>query len=329
MRRRDFITLLGGAAAGWPIEAGAQQGNRPRRIGVLMNFVAGDHEPMARIAAFLQGLQELGWSVGRNVAVEYRWSGGDNDRVRRDTAELVSRAPDVILATGGSTVGPLQQATGTVPIVFVNVVDPVGAGYVESLARPGRNITGFSSFEYSTSGKWLELLKEIAPSVKRVAVLRDASIAAGAGELGALQSVAASIGVELVPVTGSDVSRVESALSDFARGPNNGLIVTTAALAAVYPDLIVALAARNNLPAIYALRLFVDAGGLISYGPDQISQYRRAAAYVDRVLKGEKPGDLPVQNPTKFDLVINLKTAKALGLTVPPSLLARADEVIE
>jgi putative tryptophan/tyrosine transport system substrate-binding protein len=328
MRRRDFISLLAGAAA-WPIEAGAQQGNRPRRIGVLMNFVAGDHEPMARIAAFLQGLQELGWSVGRNVAVEYRWSGGDNDRVRRDTAELVSRAPDVILATGGSTVGPLQQATGTVPIVFVNVVDPVGAGYVESLARPGRNITGFSSFEYSTSGKWLELLKEIAPSVKRVAVLRDASIAAGAGELGALQSVAASIGVELVPVTGSDVSRVESALSDFARGPNNGLIVTTAALAAVYPDLIVALAARNNLPAIYALRLFVDAGGLISYGPDQISQYRRAAAYVDRVLKGEKPGDLPVQNPTKFDLVINLKTAKALGLTVPPSLLTRADEVIE
>jgi putative tryptophan/tyrosine transport system substrate-binding protein len=329
VKRRDFISLLGGAAAAWPLVARAQQGNRPRRIGVLMNFVAGDHEPMARIAAFLQGLQELGWSVGRNVAVEYRLSGGDNDRVRRDTAELVSLAPDVILATGGSTVGPLQQATGTVPIVFVNVVDPVGAGYVESLARPGRNITGFSSFEYSTSGKWLELLREIAPSVKRVAVLRDASIAAGAGELGALQSVAASIGVELVPVTGSDVSRVESALSDFARGPNNGLIVTTAALAAVYHELIVALAARNNLPAIYALRLFVDAGGLISYGPDQISQYRRAAAYVDRVLKGEKPGDLPVQNPTKFDLVINLKTAKALGLTVPPSLLARADEVIE
>jgi putative tryptophan/tyrosine transport system substrate-binding protein len=329
MTRREFITLASGAAIAWPLAAHAQQGNRPRRIGVLMNFVAGDHEPMARIAAFLQGLQELGWSVGRNVAVEYRWSGGDNDRVRRDTAELVSRAPDVILATGGSTVGPLQQATGTVPIVFVNVVDPVGAGYVESLARPGRNITGFSSFEYSTSGKWLELLKEIAPNVKRVAVLRDASIAAGAGELGALQSVAASLGVELIPVAGSDVSRVESALSDFARGPNNGLIVTTAALAAVYPDLIVALAARNNLPAIYALRLFVDAGGLISYGPDQISQYRRAAAYVDRVLKGEKPGDLPVQNPTKFDLVINLKTAKALGLTVPPSLLARADEVIE
>jgi putative ABC transport system substrate-binding protein len=326
--RRDFITLLGGAAA-WPLAARAQQADRAKRIGVLMNFVADDPEPMTRIAVFLQGLQELGWSVGRNAAIEYRWSGGDNDRLRRDAAELVALAPDIILATGGSTVGPLQQATSNIPIVFTNVVDPVGAGYVASLARPGRNITGFSVFEYSTSGKWLELLKQIAPNVRRVAVLRDAAIAAGAGELGALQSVAASLGVELMPLAGRDVDEIESALGEFARGPNSGLIVTTAALAAVHRGLIVTLASRYKLPAVYSLRLFVVAGGLMSYGPDQVDPYRRAAHYVDRILKGEKPADLPVQAPTKFELVINLKTAKAMGLSIPESVLAVADEVIE
>jgi putative ABC transport system substrate-binding protein len=329
MRRRDFITLLGGAAANWSLAARAQQVNRIRRIGVLMNFAADDPESMARIGAFLQGLQELGWLVGRNVAIEYRWSSGDTDRVRRDAAELVALTPDVILATGGSTVGPLQQATGTVPIVFSNVVDPVGAGYVASLARPGRNITGFSFLEYGTSGKWLELLKQIAPNLKRVAVLRDANIAAGAGELGALQSVAAALAVELTPLAVRDASEIESILGEFARGPNSGLIVTTAAAAVVYRDLIITLAARDNLPAVYGVRVFAVTGGLMSYGPDPIDQYRRAAGYVDRILKGEKPGELPVQAPTKFELVINMKTAKTLGLTVPPNLLAIADEVIE
>jgi putative ABC transport system substrate-binding protein len=329
LRRRQFITLLGGAAAAWPASARAQQREQMRRIGVLMNLGSDDAEGQARNAAFLQGLQELGWTVGRNVRIEYRWGAGDAELFRRHASELVTLAPDVILAGGGAVVPSLLQATRTVPIVFTGTPDPVGAGFVESLARPGGNATGFTIYEYGISGKWLELLKEIAPHVTRAAVIRDPAIAAGLGQWGAIQSVAPSLGVELRPLGVRDAGEIERAITAFAHSPNGGLIVTGSALAVVHRELITTLAARYRLPAVYTLPLMANAGGLISYGPDSIDPYRRAAGYVDRILKGEKPADLPVQAPTKYELVINLKTAKALGLEVPPTLLARADEVIE
>jgi putative tryptophan/tyrosine transport system substrate-binding protein len=327
MRRREFITLLGGAAT-WPLSARAQQ-REMRRIGVLMSLAADDPEGQARLAAFLQGLQEFGWAVGRNVRIEYRWAGGDANRNRTSAAELAALAPDVILASGGSVAELLVQVTRTVPVVFTQVIDPVGAGLVDSLARPGGNATGFTVFEYGISGKWLELLKEIAPRVTRAAVLRDPAMAAGSGQLGAIQSVAPAFGVDLSPVNVRDAGEIERAVAAFARGSNGGLIASASGLAIVHRELIVNLAARHKLPAVYFQRFFVTAGGLISYGPDTIDPHRRAAGYVNRVLKGEKPADLPVQAPTKYELVVNLKTAKALGLDVPPSLLARADEVIE
>ena len=310
MGRREFVALLGGAAAAWPLAARAQQPERIRVIGVLISTAADDPEGQARLTAFAQGLQELGWSVGRNLRIDYRWAAGQVDRYRSYAAELLALSPDVILAVGSAAMGPLQ-ATRSVPVVFVQVADPVGAGFVESLARPGGNATGFTVFEYGISAKWLELLKELAPQVTRAAVLRDATIAAGAGQLGAVQSVAPSLGIELRPVA------------------VRGLIVAAGAGVATNRELIINLAARYRLPAVYPYRYYVVSGGLMSYGPDNIDQYRRAAGYVDRILKGEKPADLPVQAPTKYELVINLKTAKALGLTVPDSLLARADEVIE
>jgi putative ABC transport system substrate-binding protein len=328
MRRRDFITLLGTAVAR-PVAARAQQREQMRRIGVLMNLGSDDAEGQARNAAFLQGLQELGWTVGRNVRIEYRWGAGDAELFRRYASELVALAPDVILAGGGAVVPSLLQATRTVPIVFTGTPDPVGAGFVESLARPGGNATGFTIYEYGISGKWLELLKEIAPHVTRAAVIRDPAIAAGLGQWGAIQSVAPSLGVELRPLGVRDAGEIERAITAFAHSPNGGLIVTGSALAVVHRELITTLAARYRLPAVYTLPLMANAGGLISYGPDSIDPYRRAAGYVDRILKGEKPADLPVQAPTKLKLVINLKTAKTLGLEVPSTLLARADEVIE
>jgi len=300
-----------------------------RRIGVLMNLAADDPESSARVTAFAQGLQQLGWTDGRNVRIETRWAAGDADRYRKSATELVALMPDVILATGTSAVVPLQQATRTVPIVFVNVVDPVGAGLVASLARPGGNATGFTLYEYGMSGKWLELLKEIAPRVTRAAVLRDPARAPGIGQFAAIQAVAPSLGVELSPVDVRDAGEIERAITAFARSPNNGLIVTASPSAAVHRKLIVTMAARHQLPAVYPYRYFVTGDGLISYGPDSIDPYRRAAAYVDRILKGEKPADLPVQAPTKYELAINLKTAKALGLTVPNTLLVSASEVIE
>ena len=328
MKRREFITLLGGAAA-WPLAARAQQPERVRLIGVLMAVAADDSEGQARIAAFLKGLQQSGWTVGYNVRIDIRWGAGDADRMRRYAAELVSLAPDVILASGGTTVGALLQATRTVPIVFTQTSDPVGAGYVASLARPGGNATGFAILEYGISGKWLELLKEIAPRVTRVAVLRDATVPQGIGQFAAMQAVAPSIGVEVSPVDVRDASEIERTVSAFARGDNGGLIATGSALTVLHRELIITLAARHRLPAVYWNRFYVTGGGLISYGVDSIAPHRQAAAYVDRILKGEKPGDLPVQQPTKLELVINLKTAKALDLTMPQSLLARADEVIE
>jgi putative ABC transport system substrate-binding protein len=329
MKRREFILALGGAAAAWPLTARAQQPDRMRRIGVLMSLAADDREGQARFAAFQQGLQQLGWTDGRNVRIDTRWVSGNADNTRKYAAELVALAPDVILASGGAVVGTLLQATRTVPIVFTQTPDPVGAGFVASLARPGGNATGFSAFEYGMSGKWLELLKEIAPGVTRAAVIRDSASPAGTGQLGAIQAVAPSFGVELSPVDVRDAGEIERAVAAFARSGNGGMIVTGSGLAFIHRDLIVTLAARHKLPAVYFERLFVAAGGLISYGPDQIDQYRRAAGYVDRILKGEKPADLPVQAPTKYELVINLKTAKALGLAVPATVLARADEVIE
>jgi putative tryptophan/tyrosine transport system substrate-binding protein len=330
MKRRQFITLLGGAAAGWPLAARAQQPERMRRIGVLLAAAANDAEFQARIGAFLQGLQQLGWTDGRNVRIDTRWATTNADDIRRHAAELAALAPDVILAaTGTVTVAPLLQATRTVPIVFVSVIDPVGAGFVDSLARPGGNATGFTVFEYGMSGKWLELLKEIAPRVTRAAVLRDPAIASGIGQFAAVQAVAPSLGVELSPVDARDAPEIERAVTAFARSSNGGLIVTASALATRHRDLIVALAARHRLPAIYTSRHFVTAGGLVSYGPDFVDQFRQAAGYVDHILKGEKPADLPVQASTKYYTVLNLKTAKALGLELPPMLLARADEVIE
>jgi ABC-type uncharacterized transport system substrate-binding protein len=329
--RRKFLAALGGAVSAWPLAARAQQpSERVRRIGVLMSAVESDPRALENITAFAQGLAELGWTVGRNVRIEYRWGAGDLDRFRRYAAELVALSPDVVVATAGSIVGAFQQASRTVPIVFVTTIDPIGGGWVESLSRPGTNATGFASSEFSMSGKRLELLKEIAPGVKRVAVIRDPSVPAGSGGLAAIQTVAPSLGVELTAIGVRDAGEIERAITAFARGSNDGLI-TVGPTSSVqrYRDLIITLAARHRLPAIYPGRLFVISGGLICYGADPIDQYRRAAGYVDRILKGEKPADLPVQQPTKYELVINLKAAKALGLEVPPTLLARADEVIE
>jgi putative ABC transport system substrate-binding protein len=329
MRRRDFITLLGTAAAAWPLTTGAQQAGGMRRIGVLMSLAADDPQAQARLAAFVQGLQELGWADGRNVSIDTRWSAGNAADTRKFAAELVSLAPDVILASGGTVVGTLLQVTSTVPIVFTQTADPVGGGLVASLAQPGGNATGFAVFDYDMGGKWLELLKEIAPRVTRAAVLRDPAISQGIGQFGAIQSVAPSLGVAVSPVNIRDAGEIERVVTAFARGSNGGLIVTGSGLAIVHRELIITLAARHKLPAVYFQRGFVTAGGLISYGADPIDPHRRAATYVDRILKGERPADLPVQGPTKYDTAINLKTAKALGLTVPPALLARADEVIE
>jgi len=330
MRRREFITLFGVAAVAGLRAARAQQADRVRRVGVLMSRAAGDPEEQARFAGFLQGLQKLGWTDGRNVRIDYRWAAADADRSRTYAAELVALAPDVILASGSASVAALLQTTRTVPIVFVNVVDPVGAGYVARLARPGGNATGFTAFEYSLSGKWLELLKEIAPTLTRIAILRDPALASGIGQFAAIQAMApSSFGVELSPIDVRDGGEIERDVATFARESNGGLIVTGSSAAAVHRELIVMLAARHRLPAVYTFRYFVTSGGLISYGPDPIDVFRRAAGYVDRILKGEKAADLPVQAPTTYELAINLKTAKALGLTLPPSLLARADEVIE
>ena len=328
MTRREFITLLGGAAA-WPLAARAQQREKMHRIGMLMPYVASDPQAQIRNAALLQGLQQLGWTVGQNVQIDYRWSAGNEDDTRKYAAELVALAPDVIFASGSTAVGPLQRATRSVPIVFALVPDPVGAGFVDSLARPGANITGFTAYEYGIGAKWLELLKEVAPSTTRVAVVRDPAITAGIGLWGAIQSVSPSFGVELRPVDVRDAGEIERAIAAFAHNPKGGLIVTGSALAVVHRDLIIALAARYRLPAVYYDRYFAAVGGLISYGSNNLEEYRLAAGYVDRVLKGEKPTDLPVQAATKYELVVNLKTARALGIELPTTVLARADEVIE
>ena len=328
MRRRDFIALAGGAAI-TPFAARAQQPERMRLIGVLLPATADDAGMQARSAAFHQGLQQSGWTIGRNVRIDTRWATTDAAEIRRHAAELAVLAPDVILAHGSATVGPLLQATRTVPIVFPVIGDPVAAGFVDSLARPGGNATGFMSFEYGLSGKWLELLKQIAPGVRRVAVLRDPTIASGIGQFGAIQSAAPSLGLEASPFNLRDAGEIERDITAFARSPNGGVIVTAAPRALLHRELIAALTAKHRLPAIYSHRSYTVAGGLISYGPDILDQFRRAAGYVDRILKGENPADLPVQAPTKFELVINLKTAKALGLELPDALVARADEVIE
>jgi putative tryptophan/tyrosine transport system substrate-binding protein len=327
MRRREFISLLGGVAAAWPLAARAQQSERMRRIGVLMNTVSDDAEGQARLAAFHQGLQQLGWTVGHNVRIDYRWGGDDAERIRRGAAELVALGSDVILASGTPSVAALRQATDRIPVVFAQVGDPVGAGFVESLGRPAGNITGFAAQEFGVSPKWLELLKEVAPGVTRVAVLRDLTV--GIAYLAAIQAVAPALGVELTPIGIRDAGEVERAVTAFARGSTDGMIVTPSTLHLANRELIATVAARHRLPAVYGFRYHVTVGGLLSYGPNSVDLFRRAAGYVDRILKGEKPADLPVQAPTKYELVINLKTAKALGLTVPPSLLARADEVIE
>jgi putative tryptophan/tyrosine transport system substrate-binding protein len=328
MRRREFITLLGGTAVAWPLAAGAQQTARVQRIGVLINLPADDPETQARVGAFLQGLQEFGWSIGRNLRIESRFA-ADNTKVPGYAQELVALAPDVILATSGATVGALQQASRSVPIVFAGTIDPVGSGFVDSLARPGGNTTGFLLFEYSLSGKWLELLKQIAPSTTRAAILRDTANPAGNAQFGVIQAVAPSLGMEVSPFNMRNASEIERTVMAVAGSANSGLVVTGSPSAVVHRNLIIELAARNKLPAVYPFRVFVTAGGLISYGPDFVDQYRRAAGYVDRILKGEKPADLPVQAPTKYQLVVNLKTAKVLGLDMPASVLARADEVIE
>ena len=329
MKRREFITLLGGASAGWPLAARAQQGERMRRIGVLMGWSPSDPEGQARLAAFLQGLQEFGWTVGRNTRIDIRWAAADAGNVRKYAAELVAFAPDAILASGGSVVGPLLQATRTVPIVFTQTPDPVGAGYVASLARPGGNATGFTSSEYGMSGKWLELLKEIAPQVTRAAVLRDPAIASGIAQFAVIQSVAPSLRVEVSPFDIRNADEIDRAVTAFALSTNGGLIVPASGWAITHRELILMLAARHKLPTVYYAPYYAREGGLMAYGPNSIDPFRRAAGYVDRILKGEKPADLPVQNPTKYELAINLRTAKALGLDVPPTLLARADEVIE
>ena len=328
MRRREFITLLGGAAAAWPLKAHAQQPERMRRIGVLAPTAPDDAEAQTRFAALRQGLQRFGWIEGRNLQIDARWGAGDAGAIGRAATELAALAPDVIVASG-SAAAAILQATRTVPIVFVSVPDPVGSGFVESLAQPGGNATGFIMFEYGLSAKWLELLKEIAPSVTRAAVLRDPAIVAGIGQFAVIQSAAPSVGVDVSAINMRDGAEIERAVTAFARRPNGGLILAASALAAIHRDLVVSLAARYKLPAVYITRYFVAGGGLVSYGPDFVDQYRRAAEYVDRILKGEKPADLPVQAPTKYELVINLKTAKALGLDIPTTVLASADEVIE
>src|SRR5215472_13031457 len=305
MNRRKLISLLGGAAATWPLAARAQQRKPLRRIGALMPFAANDPQAQTRNAAFLQGLQQSGWIVGQNLQIDYRWSGGNEDDTRKYASELVALAPDVILASGSATVGPLRRATRTVPIVFALVIDPVGSGYVNSMARPGGNVTGFTPFDYSIGAKWLELLKQIAPSVTQAAVIRDPAITAGIGMWGAIQSVSPSVAIEVSPINVGDAGEIERALIEFARSPNGGLIVTGSALAVFHRDLIIALAARHRLPAVYYERSFVSAGGLISYGPNFVELFRLAATYVDRILKGEKPADLPVQTPTKYELAIN------------------------
>jgi putative ABC transport system substrate-binding protein len=328
MRRRDFITLLSGAAAAWPLAGRAQQSDRMLRIGVLIG-ATDDRENQARLAAFRQALQQMGWTDGRNVRIDVRWGSANADDLRKNAAELVALIPDVILAGGNAPVERLMQATRSVPIVFAIALDPVGSGIVDSLSQPGGNATGFMQFEYSLTAKWLELLKQVAPGLTRVAVLRDATITGGIGQFAVLQSVAPSLGVEVRPINGRDAPEIERAITAFAGTPNGGLVVTSSALAGIHRDLITMLAVRHKLPAVYSNRAAVIAGGLISYGADLVDQYRRAAGYVDRILKGTKPADLPVQAPTRYELVINLKTAKALSLTVPPALLARADEVIE
>jgi len=330
MKRREFITLIGGAAAAWPLAARAQQGENVRRICVLTAGVgADDPDAQARNAAFELALQQLGWTSGRNLRIDYFWGLGQSDTIRKHAAELAALAPDVILASGSAGLAALLQATRMVPIVFVNVADPVGAGFVDSLGRPGGNATGFMQFEYSLSGKWLELLKQVAPSVTRAAVLRDPALTSGIGQFAVIQSVAPAVGVDVIPISVRDAGEIERAVAAFARTSNGGLVVTSSALTVRHRDPIIALAARHKLPAVYYRRYYAASGGLISYGYDLSDQYRRAAVYVDRILKGDKPADLPVQAPTKYELVINLKTAKGLGLSVPDMLLARADEVIE
>ena len=329
MRRRDFIKMIGGGATAWPLVARAQQGERMRRIGVLLPATADDKHYQIWLGAFLQGLAQAGWNIGQNVQIDIRWATASADAVRKNAAELATLAPDVIFGPGASTVGPLRQATRTVPIVFAVVADPVGAGFVDSLARPGGNVTGFMAFEYAISGKWLELLKQIVPSLTRAAVVRDAGIPTGIAQLGVIQAVAPALRVEITHVNLRDAANIEHAIAAFADSSNGGLILAASGLAYIHRDLIIKLAAERRLPAIYFDREFVAAGGLISYGPDLIDQFRRAAGYVDRILKGEKPADMPVQAPTKYELVVNLKTAKALDLTVPPSVLAQANEVID
>jgi putative ABC transport system substrate-binding protein len=329
MRRRDFIKVIVGSGGAWPLAALAQQSDRMRRIGVLMNLDSDDPQSKGRIAAFIQGLQQLGWTDGSNMRIETRWSMGDLDRARTYATELVTLAPDVILADGGTTVGPLQHVTRTVPVIFVNVTDPVAAGFVDNLARPGGNASGFTLFEYAISAKWLELLKEIAPAVTRVAVFYNPALASGQGQLSEIQAAARPLSMELRSVDLRDTGEIERTFSAFAHSSNSGLLVTANSLADLHREMIITLAARSRLAAIYPFRYYATSGGLISYGPDLVDPYRRAAVYVDRILKGDKPSDLPVQNPTKYELVINLKTAKALGLQVPPGLSARADEVIE
>jgi putative ABC transport system substrate-binding protein len=330
MRRREFITLLGGAAAAWPMVARAQQPARMRRIGVLNPIPADDPQSQRRMRAFLQSLQQLGWTDGHNAVIETRWGAGDGERLRRYAAELVALAPDVILAVTTSSMVALQQATSTVPIVFVQVSDAVGAGFVESMSRPGGNATGFAMFpDYSVSAKWLELLKQLVAPMTRAGVLREPSNPSGIGLMAAMQSVAPALGVELSPLGVRDAPEIERSITAFSQRPNGGMILIPTALTLIHRQLIIDLAARHRLPTIYPYRYFVAAGGLICYGPDEIEQYRQAAGYVDRILKGEKPADLPVQAPTKYELLINLKTAKALGLTVPQTLLAIADEVVE
>ena len=328
MRRRAFITLFGSVAAAWPLVARAQQFEHMRRIGALMG-AAVETDQQASVAVFKEILHQLGWIDGRSVRVEVRWAGGDAARARKDAEELVALPADVIMANGILALQTVLQATRSVPIVFNGTVDPVGSGFIDSLARPGGNATGFVLFEYALVGKWVELLKQIAPTVTRVAVLRDAALPAGIGQFAVIQSVAPSIGVDVSVINIRDAGQIEQDITRFARSPNGGLIWTASALSVVHQKLIVALAAQHKLPAVYYRRYFVTSGGLISYGPDVDEQYRGAAGYVNRILKGEKPADLPVQAPTKYELVINLKTAKALGLSVPQSLLSRADEVIE
>ena len=329
MKRREFIALIGGGAAAWPLAARAQQSERMRRIGILLPATADDAEFQTRLAAFHQGLALLDWTIGRNVRIDIRWATTNAGEIRRHAAELAALAPDVILAGGATPAGPLLQATSIVPIVFTFGIDPVGAGLVDSLARPGGNATGFMSYEFSIGGKWLGLLKEIAPGLTRVAVLRDATQAFAMSLFAAIQAVAPSLGVEVIPVNMRDAGEIEQSVETFARSPNGGMIAVGSAAVVRHRELILTLAARLKLPAVYWERFLVAAGGLMSYGPDLVEQFRQAAGYVDRILKGEKPADLPVQAPTKYRLIINLKTAKTLGLTVPDALLARADEVIE